>query len=59
MEKENKQVLGIIENAIPQLEIKKQVDIAYSQGVADGWRQAFEYIKQQMQEQEKAKEENK
>ena len=54
MEKENKQVLEIIEATLPQIDVRKQMDISYTQGVADGWKQALEYIKQQL---EQAKEE--
>ena len=50
MEKENKQALEIINNTLEQVEMKKQMDIAYTQGVADGWKQALAYIKQQLEQ---------
>ena len=48
MKEEDKKVLAIIDQASSQLDMKKQIDVAYSQGVADGWKQAFEYIKTQL-----------
>ena len=50
MKEEDKKVLAIIDQASSQLDMKKQIDVAYSQGVADGWKQAFEYIKVQLEQ---------
>lgn len=53
---ENKEkVLAIIEEATPQIEARRQMDITYTQGVCDGWKQAFEYIKNKLAEEEATK----
>ena len=54
MKEADKKVLEIIDQASSQLDMKKQVDVAYSQGVADGWKQAFEYIKTRLEQLEQA-----
>lgn len=52
MKEEDKKVLEIINEASSQLDMKRQIDVAYSNGVTDGWKQAFAYIKQRLEQAE-------
>ena len=53
------EIMNFLASVKQDLNIKREIDIAYTQGKVDGWNEAIDYITNKMKEKPKTENENK